>query len=88
MRGEFMEDHEIISVLEITDEYLEAEFEGYDPVDIDFSKIVATSPSISSVGSYNSSFGGCCCTIQSSSEVCGGSGFLPTAVECTGPGGA
>lgn len=39
------------------------------------------------VGTYNSGFGGCCCTIQSSSVVCGGSGFLPTAVECT-PGGA
>lgn len=82
-----MEDKEIVGVLEISDEALEKEFSDTNPVDLDISRIVAGPTSPISVGSYNSSFGGCCCTIASSSEVCGGSGYLPTAVECT-PGGA
>ena len=82
-----MEDRDIVGVLEMPDEVLEMEFVRTRPVDIDLSKVVASTTNPVSVGTYNSSFGGCCCTIQSNSDACGGSGFLPSGVECT-PGGA
>jgi len=81
-----MEDKQIVGVLEISDDVLEKEFLATNPVDLDISAIRSTVPDPISVGSYNSSLGACCCTIQSSSEACGGNGYVPNSTECI-PGG-
>lgn len=82
-----MNELDVVGVLDISDEDLEKEFLYTPPVELDLSDVVSETPNPISVGSYNSSFGACCCTIENNTESCGGSGFVPTAVECT-PGGA
>ena len=82
-----MEDKQIVGVLEISDEVLEKEFLATNPVNLDIYAIKSTVPVPISVGTYNSSFQACCCTILNNSEVCGGNGYLPSSIECL-PGGA
>lgn len=82
----------IDEIIAIDDQDLEFEFNNnfvsLDPdVKAKIKDLFMATPDPISVGTYNSSFGACCCTIQSSSVVCGGSGFLPDTTECT-PGGA
>jgi hypothetical protein len=81
----------VAEIIEITDQDLEMEFEkNFVSLNSDIKskikELFAETPNPIGVGSWNSSFQGCCCTIASSSEVCGGNGFLPTAVECLAPG--
>ena len=73
-------------VLELSDEKLEAEFKESctsltDELKSRIKNLVAKTANPITVGTYNSSFGACCCTLTN-----GQPGFLPSAVECT-PGG-
>jgi hypothetical protein len=81
----------IEEVLEISDEKLEMEFKESctslnDELKSRIKNLVAKTPHPISVGTYNSSFGACCCTIQNNSNACGGDGYLPNSTNCT-PGG-
>jgi len=77
----------IEEVLELSDEKLEVEFKESctsltDELKSRIKNLVAKTAAPLTVGTYNSSFSACCCTLSN-----GDSGFLPSSVECA-PGGA
>ena len=80
-------------VLEMSDEKLEMEFEESfaslaDELKSRIKNLVANTSNPIGVSSWSTNpTAACCCTIQSSSNACGGNGYLPDTTNCL-PGGA